>query len=137
MHPIKHIAISALFLLTSCLSLTNAYAASVAGTITHLSGPLFAKKSDGTLKVLAEKSVVEQGDTVISEKETYASIKFIDNSEITVKPNSQLLIDSFSFEDAQPENDHVVGHRGLRHRNGARCSRGAVNSRVLHQADCR
>lgn len=103
----KNFAIRALLLLL-CFSATTAYAASLAGSVTHLSGPLFAKKTDGILKVLAEKSTVEQGDTLISEKNTYASIKFIDNSEITLRPNSQMLIDSFSYSDAQPENDHAI-----------------------------
>ena len=86
----------------------SVYAAPQAGTVTHLSGPLLAKKDDGTLKVLAQNSAVEQGDTLISEKDTYARIKFIDQSEITLKPNSQLKVDRFAFDEAKPENDNAL-----------------------------
>jgi hypothetical protein len=84
-----------------------AYAAS-AGAITHLSGPLFAKKADGTVKVLAEKSEVEPGDILVTEKNTYARIKFIDNSEITLRPNTQFKIDSFAFDDSKKEKDSAI-----------------------------
>ncbi|HEY0846900.1 MAG TPA: FecR family protein [Noviherbaspirillum sp.] len=83
----------------------SAYAAQIAGTVTHLSGPLLAKKADGTVKVLSTKSNVEQGDTLVTEKETYARIKFTDNSEITLRPNSQFKIEDFSFEEDEPEKD--------------------------------
>ncbi len=84
------------------------WAGQPAGTVTHLNGPLLARKPDGTVKILAQKSIVEQGDTLMSEKNTYARIKFIDNSEITLRPNSQLKIDSFSYEEAKPESDSAI-----------------------------
>src|SRR4051794_41869666 len=102
------IATKALLLLAALFAATLAFAADVAGTVTHLSGPLPAKKANGTMKVLAQKSSVEQGDTLISEKDTYARIKFIDDSEITLRPNTQVRIDSFSFDEAKPENDSAT-----------------------------
>lgn len=108
MMPIrKHIAINALFLLALLVTQVGAEAAE-AGVVTHLSGPLLARKADGTVKVLAQKSIVEQGDTLVSEKETYARIKFVDDSEITLRPNSQLKVERFSFDEAKPENDHAI-----------------------------
>ncbi len=83
-------------------------AAQVVGTVINLSGPLLSKKVDGTVKILSQKSEVEQGDTLVSEKATYARIKFIDNSEITLRPSSQLKIDNFSYDEAKPENDSAV-----------------------------
>jgi hypothetical protein len=82
-----------------------AWAAQVAGTVVHLSGALLAKKADGTIKVLALRSEVEQGDTLVAEKGTYAQIKFIDNSEITLKPNASFKIDKFNFEADKPDAD--------------------------------
>lgn len=95
-------------LLVLLLSAGLAFAGQVAGTVVNLSGALLAKKADGTVKILALKSTVEQGDTLISEKETYARIKFIDNSEITLRPNSQLKIDSFVFEEDKQEKDSAT-----------------------------
>jgi hypothetical protein len=85
-----------------------AHAAPVVGTVTDLSGPLLVRKADGVVKVLSQKSTVEQGDTLVSEKDTYARIKFIDNSEVTLRPNTQFKIENFSYEDAKPENDNAV-----------------------------
>lgn len=95
----------ALVFTTSLLSSAWVLGADFVGTVTHLSGPLLVKKADGTVKVLSRKSTVEQGDTLISEKDTYARIKFTDNSEITLRPNSQLKIESFVFEEDKQEKD--------------------------------
>lgn len=103
--PKRCTATKAFAFLASLLGAALAHAGQPAGTVTHLSGPLIAKKADGTVKVLSQKSTVEQGDTLISEKDTYARIKFADNSEITLRPNSQLKIDSFFFEEDQQEKD--------------------------------
>jgi hypothetical protein len=81
------------------------WAAQVVGTIVNISGPLLVKKTDGTVKILSLKSEVEQGDTLISEKTTYARVKFVDNSEITLRPGTQLVIDNFSYDEAKPEKD--------------------------------
>ena len=101
-------AIKPLLFMAALLLAVPAWAAQVVGTVANLSGPLLAKKADGSAKVLSVKSSVEQGDTLISEKDTYARIKFIDNSEITLRPNSQLKIDDFSFEEDKPEKDSAA-----------------------------
>jgi hypothetical protein len=85
-----------------------AEAAGVAGMVANLSGPLLAKKADGSVKVLSVKSEVESGDTLVTEKNTYARIRFIDNSEITLRPDSQVKIDSFSYDEAKPEQDSAT-----------------------------
>lgn len=105
------IAIKALPLLAWLLAMLVAglaYAGQTVGTVTNLSGPLLARKADGEIKVLSEKSTVDQGDTLVSEKDTYARIKFVDNSEITLRPNTQFKIENFNYEFAKPENDNIV-----------------------------
>ncbi|MEH6435748.1 FecR family protein [Massilia sp. DD77] len=82
-----------------------AWAAQVAGMITRLSGPLLAKKADGSVKVLALRSEIESGDTLVSEKNTYAQIKFVDNSEITLRPGTTFKVEDFSFDQNKPEDD--------------------------------
>jgi hypothetical protein len=82
-----------------------AYAAQVAGTIVNLSGPLMVRKADGSVKVLAMKSEVEQGDTLVAEKNTYAQIRFVDNSEITLRPGTTFKVDAFAYDSARPEGD--------------------------------
>jgi hypothetical protein len=100
------------FCLWSLLAVGMLHAASVwadpVGTITDVSGPLVARKADGVLKALSQKSSVDAGDVLQTEAKTYARIKFIDNSEITLKPNTQLKIDDFSYDEAKPANDSSV-----------------------------
>ena len=103
------IAISyAVALLIVTFYAANAFAAVTAGTVSYLSGPLFAKKADGSVKTLFNNSVVELGDTLITEKRTYARIKFNDNSEVTLRPESQFKIEAFSYDQAKPEKDKAV-----------------------------
>lgn len=81
--------------------------AQVAGTVTQLSGPMMAKKADGKIKVLSLKSEVEAGDTLVTEKNTYALVKFIDNSEITLKPGTTFVVEQFAYQADQPEGDQA------------------------------
>ena len=84
-----------------------AWAAQVAGMVTRLSGPLLAKKADGSVKVLGLRSEIESGDTLVSEKNTYAQIKFVDNSEITLRPGTTFKVEHFSFDENKPEADNA------------------------------
>ena len=106
MMPLKKCTVTKVFaalLLAGACSL--ALAGQVAGSIVHLSGPLMAKKADGTVKVLATRSEVEVGDTLVSEKNTYAQLKLIDNSEIMLKPNTTFVVEAFSFDAGKPDGD--------------------------------
>ena len=79
-----------------------------AGQITHLSGTLSAKRADGTSKLLAVKSEVMEGDTLGTESDTYARIKFADGGEVVMRPGTQLKIENYSYNAAKPESDSVV-----------------------------
>ena len=99
--------LSALLLLAGMLQAVGTMAAPV-GTVTDVSGPLVARKADGTVLALSQKSAVDAGDVLESEKKTYARIRFIDNSEIVLKPGTQFKIESFSFDEARPADDSSV-----------------------------
>ena len=101
----RRTAIKALAALALAGACSMALAAQVAGTIVNLSGALMAKKADGTVKVLAVRSEVEQGDTLVSQKNTYAQIRFVDNSEVTLKPNTTFKIETFAYDAGKPEGD--------------------------------
>lgn len=85
----------------------QAAAAQLAGTVMQLSGPMMAKKADGKVKVLAIKSEVESGDTLVTEKNTYALIRFVDNSEITLKPGTTFVVEQFSYQAEQAAGDQA------------------------------
>lgn len=94
--------------LTGLLAGPLAWAGQVAGTIVHLSGPLLDRKADGTVKVLGLKSEVESGDTLVTEKTTYAQIRFIDNGEITLKPGTTFHVENFAFDSGKPDGDSAA-----------------------------
>ena len=105
--PRKCTATKALLGLLLCAASALSWA-QVAGTVVNLSGPLLARKASGAVKVLTTKSEVENGDTLISEKNTYARIRFIDDSEVTLRPGSQFKIENFAYDEGQPEKDSAV-----------------------------
>lgn len=82
--------------------------AATAGKITHLSGTISAKRLDGTSKLLAVKSDVLEGDTLSTESETYARIKFVDGGEVVLRPGTQLTIENYSYNAANPESDNIL-----------------------------
>ncbi len=94
-------------LLALCCMAGASWAAQVAGTVVQLSGPLLARKADGAVRILSMKSEVESGDTLVTEKNTYAMVKFIDNSEITLKPSTTFKVENFSYDASKPEADNA------------------------------
>ncbi|MFH1603212.1 MAG: FecR domain-containing protein, partial [Pseudomonadota bacterium] len=70
-------------------------------------GVLTAKRADGSAKLFSVKSEVQEGDTLTTEQDTYARIKFTDGSEVVMRPGSQLKIASYSFNQSKPESDNV------------------------------
>lgn len=92
-------------LLSGLLFLAAPLFAGQAGTVTHISGPLAAHTVNGVVKALSIGSKVDEGDTVVTEKRTYARIKFNDGGEVTLKPNSQFRVESYSFEQGKPKED--------------------------------
>ncbi len=82
--------------------------AQTAGEITHLSGPVFAVKADGTQRALSVTSKVEAGDTLVTADKTYARVKFTDEGELTLRPGSQLKIESYSFDKDASDKDGAL-----------------------------
>jgi hypothetical protein len=102
---VKISAISLLALFLVLIFSPAGFADTPVGTVSRLNGPLFAKKADATIMVLSVNSAVENGDTLVTEKKTYARIRFSDNSELTLRPNSQLRISQYHFDQASPKDD--------------------------------
>ena len=106
--PQKCTVIKSLLFLALMWTGALAYAGQAVGTVMHLSEPLLAKKADGTNRVLATNSAVEPGDTLITQKNGYAQIRFSDDSQIVLLPNTALAIDRFSYDAGKPEADNVA-----------------------------
>jgi hypothetical protein len=102
------IAISLFVLSLVLIFSTESFAGLKAGTITHLSGPLLARKADGSTRILSINSVVELGDTIVTEKKTYARIKFTDDGEVVLRPDTQFRVSSYNFNQEAPKKDSAV-----------------------------
>src|SRR5438552_1881534 len=96
------------------LSIALAFAAGSAGTlastgtVTQLSGTLSVKKADGSVRILSQKSQIESGDTINTERESFAQIKFSDGAQLTLKPNTAVKIESFKYSEEKPQEDSFL-----------------------------
>ncbi len=82
--------------------------AAPAGEVTHVSGTFLATRADGTARVLAPRSTVEEGELLTTADNTYARVKFSDGGEITLRPNSRLQIEAYRFDEKKPEGDSFI-----------------------------
>jgi len=96
-------------------------AASVAvaqdAAIAQLYGTVSVKKADGTVRILSRHSQVGSGDTVSTERDSYALIRFRDGAQVLLKPGTAVRIDTFRFTDSKPQDDlftYSLLHGGLR-----------------------
>lgn len=71
--------------------------------VTHLNGPLFSTTENGAKRILAPSSEINSGDTLITAGNTYARIKFADEGEVTLKPNTQFKVEEFRYDVRKPE----------------------------------
>ena len=112
MNPLRPFIMSRCAIVLATLGLAavgngGAVFAQSVGTVTHLSGTLSVARTDGQ-RVLAVNSAISEGDLLTTERETYARIKFRDESEIVLRPNSQLQVARFQFDAGQPERDNML-----------------------------
>ena len=98
----KRIATSAIALWA--LASGAVWAGEAMGTVTQVSGPLLVKKANGSILALVLHSRVEQGDVLLSEKSTYARVTLVDDSELTLRPETQLKIEAFAFDKTSTRN---------------------------------
>jgi hypothetical protein len=69
------------------------FAGQPVGTLSKVSGPISIKKTDGSVKVLVAGEEIEFGDTLMTGKNTYALVRFLDKSEVTLRPGTTFKID--------------------------------------------
>jgi hypothetical protein len=85
-----------------------AMAAQVAGVVVQASGAMSARSPSGAVRALQAKSEVESGDSLVTAAGAYALVRFIDNSELMLKPGTTVVLDQFSFDSAKPESDRAA-----------------------------
>lgn len=86
---------------------TGSALAAAAGQIQHLSGTLSVQRPDGSVRILSQKSEVNAGDVLTTQKDSYAQINMTDGSSMTLRPNTQVKIESFKFAQDKPQEDNA------------------------------
>src|SRR6202162_4158801 len=76
-----------------------------AGQVQHLSGTLSVQRADGTVRTLSQKSDVNPGEVLTTQKDSYAQINFTDGSSVTMRPNTQMKLESYQFVQDKPQED--------------------------------
>ncbi len=103
MFEIKSYLAGASCILMGVLS-TAVFAAS-AGQVQHLSGTLSVQRADGSIRILSQKSEVNPGEVLTTQKDSYAQINFSDGSSMTMRPNTQMKLESYQFVQDKPQED--------------------------------
>ena len=75
------------------------------GQVQHLSGTLSVQRADGTVRILSQKSEVNPGEVLTTQKDSYAQINFSDGSSMTMRPNTQMKIEAYQFVQDKPQED--------------------------------
>lgn len=78
------------------------------GQITHLSGAVIARRVDGGSRVLSIRSEVAEGDIIITADSSFARLKWADGGEIVLRPGTQLKIDAYKYDEANPQGDNIA-----------------------------
>ena len=76
------------------------------GTIQQLSGTISVQKPNGAVRVLSRQSEVVKGDTLNTERDSYAQVKFTDGAIMTIKPNTRIRIDDYAFDEKEAPRDN-------------------------------
>jgi hypothetical protein len=78
------------------------------GSVSHLSGTLSVKKADGSVRILSQKSEIQNGDTLSTERDSYAQLRFTDGGVVTMRPNTTVKIENVSFAEGKPKDDSFL-----------------------------
>ena len=76
--------------------------------ITDLQGVLSVQHVDGAQALLGQNSVVFEHDVLSTEADSYARLKFADDSEVVLRPASSLKIEAFSYPQQQAAQGHIL-----------------------------
>ncbi len=78
------------------------------GTVQNLSGTLSVQRPDGSVRALAERSSVFAGDVISTERDSYAQLRFTDGGQVTLRPNTQIKIETYAYEEGRPDRDNFA-----------------------------
>lgn len=78
------------------------------GMVQYLSGTISAQRADGSVRALAERSNILVGDVISTERDSYAQLRFNDGGQVTLRPNTQVRIEQFAYDERRPGGDNFA-----------------------------
>jgi len=91
---------------------SNSYASS--GTVILAKGVVTATSADKSNRVLAKGAAIEEGDIINTANKSFAVIRMLDNTKLTLKPGTTIAIGKFSVEEGKEEGCINLVKGGLR-----------------------
>jgi hypothetical protein len=107
---IHYLALSIIFL--SALISPISHASS--GTVILAKGVVTATAADKSNRVLAKGAAIEEGDIINTANKSFAVIRMLDNTKLTLKPGTTIAIGKFSVEEGKEEGCINLVKGGLR-----------------------
>ena len=97
---------SLLILISQCCLISVAHAQSTrVAQVVSTQGPVTAINAQQVERTLQRRSTLNQGDTVITGKSARATIRFSDDSEISLQPQTRYRIDQYHYNKGQASKD--------------------------------
>lgn len=93
--------------LIALLLSAQAVFAQAVGTVANVSGTLVSRGADGVNRVLAVNSQVREGDTLSTQRNSYARVIFKDDAEVLLQPESMLVVTRYAYDADKPLQDKV------------------------------
>lgn len=78
------------------------------GMVQTTDGTVVVVKTDGKRRIVSPGSNLDKGDSLQTEKESTAKLRFSDGSEMIVRPSSAVLIQDYHYQQAAPDKDTFV-----------------------------
>jgi len=80
-----------------CSALSPLASLASSGTVILAKGVVTATGADNTDRVLAKGTSIEEGDVIKTANKSFAVIRMLDNTKLTLKPGTTLAIGKFSL----------------------------------------
>ncbi len=110
-------------LLPIVIHASMARAAVEVGNVVFAKGAVSARDATGGVRLLGRDSDVFQEDTVATADDSFAVIRFVDQTKMSIRPNSEVVIDRFSAAEGEEAAEFNLLKGGLRAITGAIGSR--------------
>ena len=94
--------------LMACLLLSAAASAQTGGEVEYSRGVGFAQSPGQTARILGKGLALKEGDRLTTSENALAIIKLDDGTRMTVRPNSELVLQQYRFKENAPDNSMLM-----------------------------